>query len=106
MRVYSRQPELTGCIQLGFRRMLDMLNNSLGTGLTAESIEQSSVTEVITGPIADTLRNPFLTTPTYPSSAKSRRTSDIFSSPSGKRILEVNDGLSIPSSNLKKLRNR
>jgi hypothetical protein len=84
-----------------------MLNDSLGTGLTAESIEQSLVTEVATGPITDTLRNPFLTSPTYPSSAKSKRTSDLFSSPGAiKRYLEVNDGLSMPSSNLKKPRNR
>ncbi len=107
IRVYSKQPHLTARIQVGFRKLLKQLNAKMESSLYAESEEKypdipvlsKLAKETAQDPINDYLHNPFLSSPVLPSSAKSRRVSSLFPTISPvKRILEINDGLSIPSS--------
>ena len=101
--MYSKKAHLTGVIQVGFRKLLNVLNESIEGALLAESEEKypelvhldQIASKLAKEPSKDYEKNPFLSSPDFVS-AKSRRTSSLFPSPS--KRFEVNQGITIPTS--------
>ena len=108
IRVYTREAHLTYRVQHGFRELLKAINLRLLDlpQLEAESLEQipDSATLVDTAkkaervPIPDSSRNPFLGSPTR----KSSPLRSVYSGSPVRKLLESNEGLSIPSSEFSK----
>jgi HD superfamily phosphohydrolase len=114
VRVYTRQKHLSPLVQLGFRKVLERINDKLaGFNLEPESIQEHPDTEQLSQvalqsseiPIPDIEKNPFLNTPKKLISATSSPSKYSTSSPS-KKLLEINHGLSIPDSSFKNSLNK
>lgn len=117
VRVYSKKPHLTAKIQVGFRLLLNSINQDIeDSQLIAESEEkypsmsslQETASKLSKVPAVDYETNPFVSSPGLVATSDRRKSSLFPIASPYKRLLEINDGLTIspqkPSANGKRLK--
>jgi hypothetical protein len=111
VRVYSKKPHLTAKIQVGFRRLLQQINEDIENAtLQAESEEtypsvdllEETVSKVAKVPALDYQRNPFVSSP-HLNLPSERRRSSLFQQSPTKHLLEINNALTISPAKRQKI---